>query len=146
MMINHFFNKIYYAYSKIENEVRLTKSKSDFSWGMIIEIIAGFELGIGALIASIPTYLFIRNYFDYIVAIPFALLALNVILLRRYVFKIMWVEPNQEPNQELWEKYEKELSVFKWYIIGIITEICSVCCALGGGLLFMLSLFHIYEQ
>lgn len=142
MMINHFFNKIYYAYSKIENEVRLTKSKSDFSWGMIIEIIAGFELGIGGFIASIPTYLFIRNYFDYIVAIPFALLALNVILLRRYVFKIMWVEP----NQELWEKYEKELSVFKWYIIGIITEICSVCCALGGGFLFMLSLFHIYEQ
>lgn len=141
-MINHFFNKIYYAYSKIENEVRLTKSKSDFSWGMIIEIIAGFELGIGGFIASIPTYLFIRNYFDYIVAIPFALLALNVILLRRYVFKIMWVEP----NQELWEKYEKELSVFKWYIIGIITEICSVCCALGGGFLFMLSLFHIYEQ
>ena len=41
---------------------------------MIIEIIAGFELGIGALIASIPTYLFIRNYFDYIVAIPFAVL------------------------------------------------------------------------
>ncbi|WP_033147476.1 hypothetical protein [Prevotella sp. P6B1] len=73
-MIKHFFNKIYYAHLKIENEVRLTKSKSDFSWGMIIEIIAGFELGIGAFTASIPTYLFIRNYFDYIVAIPFAVL------------------------------------------------------------------------
>lgn len=136
-----FFNKIYYAFSKTERWISLTKRKGDFSWGIILDVIIGFELGISCIIASIPTFLFIRNYFDYIVAIPFVVAGCTFYLIHKYVKKRRW----ESPDKSLWSQFDMNVVIPKWLIIGFFTSICSFLCALGGGILFGLSLFHIYD-
>lgn len=136
-----FFNKIYYAFSKTERGMNLTKRKGDFSWGLLLDIFEGFELGISFALASLPTFLFIRNSFEYIVAIPFVILFCIFILLRRTVNKRKW----EELDRSLWKQFDNNIDIPEWIAIGIITAICSIICAIGGGLLFFLSIFHIYE-
>ena len=137
-----FFNKIYYAFSKTEKGINLTKRKGDFSWGILLDIFIGFELGISLIVASLPTFLFIRNYFDYIVAIPFAIAFCILYLLNRYVKKMNW----EKPDKKLWQQFDENVVIPEWIAIGIITIICSYVCAIGGGILFFMSIFHIYEH
>lgn len=135
-----FFNKIYYAFSKTERWVNLTKRKGDFSWIILLDIYVGFEMGISLAVASLPTFLFIKNYFDYIIVIPFAIAFCINCLLDRFIKK-NW----EKPDESLWPQFEEEIAVPEWIAIGIITLICSYACAIGGGILFFLSIFHIYE-
>ena len=135
------FNKIYYAYSKTERWINQTKRKGDFSWGIIIDVIVGFELGISFAIASIPTFLFVRNYFDYIVVIPFSIAGCVFFLIHGFVKKQEW----ECPDKSLWPQFDKTIIIPEWIAIGVVTFICSLFCVLGGGLLFGLSLFHIYD-
>ena len=107
----------------------------------MLDILEGFELGISLALASLPTYLFIRNYFDYIVAIPFILFICIRFLIGRYVKKKGW----EIPDMELWQQFDNDVVIPEWIAIGTITAICSFFCAIGGGLLFFFSLFHIYE-
>ena len=115
-----FFNKIYYAFSKTERWISLTKRKGDFSWGIILDVIIGFELGISCIIASIPTFLFIRNYFDYIVAIPFVVEGCTFYLIHKYVKKRRW----ESPDKSLWSQFDMNVVIPKWLIIGFFTSIC----------------------
>ena len=135
-----FFNKIYYAFSKTENGINLTNQKGDFSRGKIIEIVAGFELGIASALAAIPTLFFIRNYFDYIIIIPLFLFGVIFYFVRRYVKNYIW----DEPDKNLCDQFEDSLNVLKWLIIGILTALCSFFCAIGGGIMFFLALFQCY--
>ncbi len=136
-----YFNKIYYAFSKTERWMNLTKRKGDFSWGLLLDIFEGFELGISFALASLPTFLFIRNSFEYIIVIPFVLFFCILIFLRRIVNKRKW----EELDRSLWKRFDNNIDIPEWIAIGIITAICSIICAIGGGLLFFLSIFHIYE-
>ena len=136
-----FFNKIYYACSKTERWINQTKCKGDFSWGLIIDIIVGFELGISFAIASVPTFLFVSNYFDYIVVIPVLIASCVFFFINRYVNKMEL----ECPDKSLWPQFDKIVIIPEWIAIGIVTFICSLICVLGGGLLFGLSLFHIYS-
>ena len=95
-----YFNKIYYAFSKTERWMNLTKRKGDFSWGLLLDIFEGFELGISFALASLPTFLFIRNSFEYIIVIPFVLFFCILILLRRIVNKRKW----EELDRSLWKR------------------------------------------
>lgn len=137
-----FFNKIYYAFSKTERWINLTKRKGDFSWGILLDIFAGFEFGISTTMASLLTYMFIKNYCNYIIIIPFALLFIFYYIIRKYVKKENW----EVIDKQLWPIFEEDVFIPKWIAIGIITELFSFVCAIGGGLLFFLSLFHIYEN
>ena len=136
-----FFNKIYYAFSKTERWMNLTKRKGDFSWGVLLDIFEGYELGISFALASLPTFLFIRNSFEYIIALPFAIFFCIFILLRRIVNKRKW----EELDKSLWKQFEDNIVIPEWIAIGIITAIFSIICAIGGGILFFLSIFHVYE-
>lgn len=136
-----FFNKIYYAFSKTERWGNLTKRKGDFSWIILLDIFVGFELGISLAVASLPTFLFIKNYFDYIVAIPFALAFFIHFLLNRYVKKMDW----EKPDKKMWQQFDESVVIPEWIAIGIITIVSSYICAIGGGILFFLSIFHIYD-
>ena len=135
-----FFNKIYYAFSKTENGINLSNQKGDFSRGKIIEIVAGFELGIASALTAIPTLFFIRNYFDYIIIIPLFLFGVIFYFVRRYVKNYIW----DEPDKNLCDQFEDSLNVLKWLIIGILTALCSFFCAIGGGIMFFLALFQCY--
>ena len=93
-MVNIFFNKIYYAFSKTEDWINHSKTKGDYSRGVMNETLAAFELGIACLLASIPNYLFIRNYFDYIIIIPLLLFIGILFLVKTFyiLFDNHWTE------------------------------------------------------
>lgn len=141
-MVNIFFNKIYYAFSKTEDWIDLTKKRGDFSGGWMLEIIAGFEFGIACLLASIPTYLFVRNYFNYIITIPLLAFIVILFIVQRFTKKYIWYIP----NKSLWKQFDEDVIIPLWVAIGIVTNLCSLICAIGGGILFYLSLFHIYDN
>ncbi|MBR1557199.1 MAG: hypothetical protein IJ647_05510 [Prevotella sp.] len=136
-----FFNKIYYAFSKTETWINLTKRKGDLSWLSLLDTLVGFEMGISLAVASLPTFLFIKNYFDYIVAIPFAIAFIIHFLINRYVKKMEL----EKPDKKLWQQFDESVIIPEWIAIGIITMISSYICAIGGGMLFFLSILHIYE-
>lgn len=136
-----FFNKIYFAFSKTERWISRNKEQGDFSWGRLLDILVGFRLGISSAIAALLTFLFVKNFFSYAVAIPFILLISICYFTGRYVSKMKWDEP---PNKEMWQQFEKDVIVPEWVAIGIITLICSYVCAMAGGILFFFSIFHIY--
>lgn len=137
-----FFNKIYYAFSKAERWINLTNRKGDFSRGKILEIITGFELGITFLFTSFPTYFFVRDYLDYIIIIPISMFVGFLYFTRKYVKKYVW----NEPDMSLWNQFDDTLVITKWIIIGIITAFCSFICVIGGGIIFVLTLFQIYNR
>lgn len=140
--MNIFFNKIYYAFSKTEDWINLTKKRGDFSGGWMLEIIAGFEFGIACLLASIPTYLFVRNYFNYIITIPLLSFIVILFIVQRFTKKYIWYIP----NKSLWKQFDEDVIIPLWVAIGFVTNLCSLICAIGGGILFYLSLFHIYDN
>ncbi len=67
--------KIFVAFSEIEDVIGLMKKKSFFSWIIVIDTLANFQIGIASGISGLICLLFIKENFDYYYLIPLGIMA-----------------------------------------------------------------------
>ena len=112
-----FFHKIYYVFSGLEQAINLTRFKGDYWGGVMISMLADFELGISTTIVSFLTYLFPRNNSPYVIIIPFLLVSVLIFILDRYIKKNVW----NVPDKELLLRIKQEsIDPIPWFIIGLL--------------------------
>ena len=122
---------IFVAFSEIEDGIGLMKKKSFFSWIIVIDTLANFQIGIASGISGLICLLFINENFDYYYLIPLGIMAVILFLLEKCAKKKLLKSIHKEPTFSA-----EGINITTWLVIGVCSFVISALCAFGG--LFLL--------